>query len=100
MGAPAFEDHNFNGQDFGVEHLTLQLSMARDIDDILAVVRGHARHLVGADGITFVLRDGNMCHYAEEDAIAPLWKGQRFPLGCVDTYLIHRIVAAIVMTAR
>jgi hypothetical protein len=33
----------------------------------------------------FVLRDGDRCHYADEDAIAPLWKGQRFPLeACIS----------------
>ncbi len=38
-----------------------------------------------ADGVTFVLRDGDMCHYVEEDAIGPLWKGQRFPLNtCIS----------------
>ena len=40
-----------------------------------------ARQLVDADGATFVLREGGMVHYADEDAIAPLWKGRRFPVG-------------------
>jgi signal transduction histidine kinase len=35
--------------------------------------------LTGADGATFVLREGDLCYYADEDAISPLWKGQRFP---------------------
>jgi len=43
-------------------------------------VRAAARELCGADGATFVLRDGPYCYYADEDAISPLWKGQRFPL--------------------
>ena len=46
----------------------------------MAIVRHTARELTGADGATFVLRDGEFCHYADEEAIAPLWKGQRFPL--------------------
>ncbi|RYE59950.1 MAG: HD domain-containing protein [Hyphomicrobiales bacterium] len=62
-----------------VEELVLDLSMARGLDEIMAIVREYARPLVGADGITFVLRDGDQCHYADEDAISPLWKGQRFP---------------------
>ncbi|MGE0502502.1 MAG: HD-GYP domain-containing protein [Rhizobiaceae bacterium] len=70
---------------FGVDDLTLELSMARGLDEIMAVVRTHARALIGADGVTFVLRDRGMCHYADEDAIAPLWKGQRFPLeSCIS----------------
>jgi signal transduction histidine kinase/CheY-like chemotaxis protein len=56
-----------------------QLSLARSIEEIAAVVRGTARALVGSDGATFVLREGDMCHYLDEDAIAPLWKGKRFP---------------------
>ncbi|WP_445679584.1 sensor histidine kinase [Radicibacter daui] len=60
--------------------LLLQLSMARGRDEIMAVVRSGVRALVGSDGVTFVLREGGFCHYADEDAISPLWKGQRFPL--------------------
>jgi signal transduction histidine kinase len=30
--------------------------------------------------VTIVLRDGDLCHYVEENAIEPLWKGKRFPL--------------------
>lgn len=43
-------------------------------------MRTAARRLTGADGATFVLRDEGQCYYADEDAISPLWKGQRFPL--------------------
>ena len=57
-----------------------RLSLARSIAEIQEVVRTAARRLTGADGATFVLRDGMHCVYADEDAIAPLWKGQRFPL--------------------
>lgn len=61
------------------------LSLARDIGSVTAVVRKAARELTGADGATFVLKDEDKCYYADEDAIAPLWKGQRFPLtACVS----------------
>ena len=44
-----------------------------------------ARTLLAADGVTFVLRDGDRCYYAEEDAISPLWKGKRFPMdACIS----------------
>jgi signal transduction histidine kinase len=48
--------------------------------------------LTGADGATFVLREGGNCYYAEENAISPLWKGQRFPLqACVSGWaMLHR----------
>ena len=39
-----------------------------------------------------MLRDGGFCFYADEDAIAPLWKGQRFPL--------EACVSGLAMTAR
>lgn len=47
---------------------------------VINVVRTAARQLLGADGVTFVLREGDHVHYAEEDAVGPLWKGQRFPV--------------------
>jgi hypothetical protein len=57
-----------------------ELSQAHGIDAITAIVRDAARALTGADGATFVLRDGAQCYDAEENAIAPLWKGKRFPI--------------------
>lgn len=57
-----------------------ELSLARNLSDIQEIVRTSARALSGADGATFVLRDDDNCYYADEDAIAPLWKGSRFPL--------------------
>lgn len=74
-----------------------QLSMARSVAQIQAIVRHTSRRLTGADGATFVLRDGDMCHYADEDAIAPLWKGQRFPMSaCISGWvMLHREHAMI-----
>lgn len=57
-----------------------QLSGARTIEQIADVVRVSARRMSGAHGVTFVLRDGEFCHYLDEDAISPLWKGRRFPM--------------------
>jgi signal transduction histidine kinase len=69
-----------------------ELSMARDLEAIMAVVRRAARELMGADGATFVLREGESCFYASEDAITPLWKGRRFPMSeCISGWvMIHR----------
>ena len=80
-----------------VDELILDLSMARGLDDIMHVMREQARPLIGADGITFVLRDGMQCHYADEDAISPLWKGQRFPLSsCISGWaMLNRQVVVI-----
>lgn len=67
------------------------LSMARTVDQVAAVVRSAARRLVGADGVAFVLRDGDQCWYLDEDAIGPLWKGLRFPMdACISGWtMIH-----------
>lgn len=62
-----------------------KLSLARELQEIVDIVRVAARQLTGADGATFVLRDGDKCYYVDEDAISPLWKGQRFPLeACIS----------------
>jgi signal transduction histidine kinase/CheY-like chemotaxis protein len=73
------------------------LSRARSVEEIAAMVRVTARTLTGADGATFILKDGDECHYLDEDAIGPLWKGKRFPAAsCVSGWCMeHREVAAI-----
>lgn len=62
-----------------------ELSLARNVETITDIVRKAARKLTGADGATFVLKDNNMCFYVDEDAIEPLWKGQKFPMSaCIS----------------
>src|ERR1700761_6358215 len=62
-----------------------RLAMAQNQAAVIETVRETARSVCKSDGITFVLREGDMCHYVEEDAIAPLWKGQLFPLSaCIS----------------
>jgi signal transduction histidine kinase len=62
-----------------------ELSLVRTLPAIQEIVRRAARDIAGSDGATFILREGDRCHYADEDAISPLWKGQRFPMGaCVS----------------
>jgi signal transduction histidine kinase len=69
-----------------------ELSLARDLESVMYVVRHAARELTGADGATFVLREGDKCFYADEEAIAPLWKGSRFPMSaCISGWtMLHR----------
>jgi diguanylate cyclase (GGDEF)-like protein len=68
------------------------LSLAQSVTEVHTVVRTAARRLTGADGATFVLREGEECFYVDEDAIAPLWKGMRFPLeACISGWsMLHR----------
>jgi signal transduction histidine kinase len=74
-----------------------RLSLARSLPAIMEIVRHAARNLVGADGASFILRDGENCFYAEEDAIGPLWKGRRFPMSsCVGGWAMLNRQPAIV----
>lgn len=66
-----------------------RLSLTREIPGVMAIARRAARQLTGADGATFILREGDDCFYADEDAISPLWKGRRFPItGCTAGWAI------------
>ena len=74
-----------------------ELSLARDLNTIMEIVRRAARALTGADGATFVLRDRGQCYYAEEDAVAPLWKGKRFPMSaCISGWAMLNKQAAVI----
>lgn len=74
-----------------------KLSLARGLDAIVDIVRKAARQLTGCDGATFVLRDGPYCYYVDEDAISPLWKGQRFPLEtCISGWAMLNSKSAII----
>jgi GAF domain-containing protein len=62
-----------------------RLAAARTVDEVSRVVAAEARALIGADGVTFVLREGEQCHYIDEDSIGPLWRGLRFPMSaCIS----------------
>lgn len=67
-----------------------ELSLARSMEAVTAIVRTTARQLTGADGATFVLRDKQQCYYVDEDAISPLWKGLRFPMAqCISGWVMN-----------
>ena len=68
-----------------------RLANARSLDDVVEVVRSAARSVVGAEGITIVMGEGDLCHYVAEDAIAPLWAGHKFPQSsCISGWvMIH-----------
>jgi len=74
-----------------------RLQVAARLEDIIAVVRGCARNVVSADGVTFVLRDQDHCHYVDEDAIGPLWKGQKFPMAsCISGWAMRHNRTAVI----
>lgn len=73
------------------------LSTARTVDQIAAVVRSAARRITGADGVAFVLRDNDQCYYLDEDAIGPLWKGKRFPMtACISGWAMLNKETAVI----
>lgn len=62
-----------------------QLASSRTTEAIVTVLRNSARDLAGCDGIAVVLREGDLCHYVAEDAVSPLWAGERFAAsGCIS----------------
>ena len=75
-----------------------KLAAARELSEVVEVLRQSARAAANADGIAVVLRDGDQCHYFAEDAMEPLWKGKRFPQEtCVSGWAMqNRKSAAIV----
>lgn len=78
-------------------HAVQDLSLARNLLEVQLIVRKSARELLGCDGATFVLRDDTQCYYADEDAIAPLWKGSRFPLeSCISGWSMLNRAAAVI----
>jgi hypothetical protein len=74
-----------------------EVSAAVSLEEIIAIVKHTARLGTGADGVSFVLREGEQCHYIDEDSIAPLWKGRRFPLTeCISGWtMLHRQAVSI-----
>ncbi|TWB38947.1 signal transduction histidine kinase [Nitrospirillum viridazoti] len=95
--AAPFPPVNFTGPVGDLVDLVQALSFCRDVPSVMAVVRLAARALSGADGVTFVLRDGDLCHYADEDAIGPLWKGRRFPLStCISGWVMLNRQPAVI----
>ncbi|WGM38397.1 HWE histidine kinase domain-containing protein [Caulobacter sp. NIBR1757] len=78
-----------------------QLSGARSIEQVAEVVRTSARRMSGAHGVTFVLRDGGFCHYLDEDAMGPLWKGMRFPMeDCIGGWAMRNRETVVIGEIR
>jgi signal transduction histidine kinase/ActR/RegA family two-component response regulator len=68
------------------------LASARTLEDVIGIVRRSARALTRADGVSLMLHEQGMCHYVDEDGIAPSWKNRRFPLDeCICGWaMLHR----------
>ena len=70
---------------------------ATSVAVVCDVAKRTARQVTGAQGATFVLAEGDRCFYVDEDAIAPLWRGQRFPMTeCISGWaMMHAEQVAI-----
>ena len=83
--------------EFELVRVTRELARCEDIASVTRVLGAAARRLVGADGITLVLREGAQCYFADEEALGPLWKGRRFPLeDCISGWsILNRQAVAV-----
>lgn len=80
-----------------LEQAVEQVREADTVGAVQTAVRTSARRLARADGATIVLREGDQCFYADEDAIAPLWKGQRFRIDdCISGWAMTHGQTAII----
>jgi PAS domain S-box-containing protein len=88
----------YSREDISALMLAVQrLCAARDVDTVIDIVGGSARGLIGADGTTFVLREGDQVYYAREDAISPLWQGKRFAAdGCISGWVMKNRQSATI----
>lgn len=88
--APQTRTSDMQGSPKNLIDVVQLLSHARDIETIADIVGDAARKITGADGATFVLRENDNCYYADENAIAPLWKGRRFPMNmCISGWVMQ-----------
>lgn len=85
-------DPNSSGRWSRLKEVVADVTDAESLEEVIQVIRISARAVAGADGITFVRREGDFVHYVAEDAISPLWSGQSFP--------INSCISGIAMLAR
>lgn len=96
-GRSPLSESNLDARTRRLIAIVQELSFARTVERVHDIVKRAARELARADGATFVLRDGDQCHYVDEDAIGPLWKGKRFPMSaCISGWAMLRRTPAIV----
>jgi GAF domain-containing protein len=80
-----------------LEAAVTALGRASQLEEVQRIVRTSARQLASAQGATLVLLQDGHCFYADEDAISPLWKGQRFPVEqCISGWAMLHQRAAVV----
>lgn len=77
--------------------LLMKVTQASDTVSLARTTCAGLRNLVGSDGVTFVIAEGDQVYYAEEDAAGQLWKGRRFPTtACISGWAITHKQAAVI----
>lgn len=80
-----------------LQELVRGLQAQRTVIEIARLVASTLRSLTLADGVTVVLREGDFCHYLEEDAVSELWKGRRFPAAsCISGWCMRTGQPAVI----
>ncbi|KMO83371.1 sensor domain-containing diguanylate cyclase [Mycolicibacterium chubuense] len=94
---PHFSDSDYVRGMTRLTDVIQELSLSRTASEVQRIVASTAREMLGCDGATVVIRDRDMCFYADEDAVTPLWKGRRFPMeACVSGWvMVHKQPAVI-----
>ena len=78
-----------------------ELSLARTLPEIHAVVRRAARRINRSEGSSLALLDGSFCHYVEEEGVGPGWKGRHLPVEhCLSGWSITRRRPVVVPDVR
>jgi GAF domain-containing protein len=85
-----------------IEWAVEMLRDAESVDEIQLILKGSARAGVSAQGATIVwLDEDGYCRYADEDAMTPLWKGQRFPVDrCISGWAMTHGQTVVVPDIR
>jgi GAF domain-containing protein len=74
-----------------------RIGKAESEQEIIETVRVKTRAIADADGVALVLREGDLCHYAVEDGISPLWAGRRFPMSaCISGWCMQHESSAVI----
>jgi GAF domain-containing protein len=77
------------------------IAEAGSVETLGEITRTAARQVADSEGATFVLREGDHCFYADEDSVAPLWKGQRFPIDeCISGWAMRNGEPAVIPDIR
>lgn len=77
------------------------LFAARDQASVAEILCRAVRSLCGAERAAFMRRDGDRCHYVDENAAAPRGKGARIPLGdCIGGLAMLRGQTMVVEDVR